>query len=343
MSPRASICSRTGNTIPAPADILRKALVALCAAALWTGAALSQTLELSLPSGARSTAEIRTSPDTFALPVGPFTDGVLPVLEVSGTVIRRAWQIPAQGLTTLQVLTPLREQILATGFAPLYECADRVCGGFDFRYAADILEAPAMHVDLFDYRVLSARRDTELGPFHTMLLVSRTATLAYVQLVLITPEGVGGLDINRDETPAEPPKDDDPAPRPVTDAGPLADQLEGNGHAILGDLEFETGSSTLSDKSYASLQALASYLKDRPDRRVALVGHTDTQGSLEGNIGLSRRRAQSVLDRLVSRYGVPGAQLDAEGMGYLAPVASNLTEAGREANRRVEAVLLNTK
>jgi OOP family OmpA-OmpF porin len=76
---------------------------------------------------------------------------------------------------------------------------------------------------------------------------------------------------------------------------------------------------------------------------VALVGHTDAQGTLDNNIALSKKRATSVLNRLVEKHGVDANQLTAEGMGYLSPIASNLSAEGREANRRVEAVLLNTK
>ena len=77
--------------------------------------------------------------------------------------------------------------------------------------------------------------------------------------------------------------------------------------------------------------------------RIALVGHTDATGSLEANVAVSRARAVSVRERLIADYGVDATQMDAEGMGYLAPVASNLTPDGRERNRRVEAVLLNVE
>ena len=90
---------------------------------------------------------------------------------------------------------------------------------------------------------------------------------------------------------------------------------------------------------FASLAELADWLARTPDVAVAIVGHTDADGSLEGNIAISRRRAQAVVDRLVADYGVPAGQLTAAGMGYLAPVASNLTPDGRAANRRVEAVI----
>jgi len=78
-------------------------------------------------------------------------------------------------------------------------------------------------------------------------------------------------------------------------------------------------------------------------RRVALVGHTDAKGGLETNVALSQRRAASVLERLAGRYKVPRVQMESNGMGYLSPVANNTTREGRDANRRVEAVLLNTK
>jgi OOP family OmpA-OmpF porin len=63
-------------------------------------------------------------------------------------------------------------------------------------------------------------------------------------------------------------------------------------------------------------------------------------GTLENNIALSRARAEAVRQHLVEALGVDPAQVSATGIGYLAPRATNATAAGREANRRVEAVLL---
>lgn len=311
-------------------------LTALALATAWAGTA--RGLELKLPAAARATARTETAPDSFALPVAPYADGTLPTREVEGRVTRRAWRIPSQGLTTLQLLAPLRNQITAAGYEPILECADRECGGFDFRYTADILPAPEMYVDLFDFRVLTARKGTGAEASHLMVLASKTSTAGYLQIVLVTPEGAEGLTA---EEPGLP-----PAARPdasETPDAPLAQRLEEHGHAVLGDLDFATGASDLTEGRYASLAALAAYLAAHPDRRVALVGHTDSEGSLDGNIALSRLRAQSVAQRLIDSYGTARGQLDAEGMGYLSPLASNLTPEGREANRRVEAVLLNTQ
>ena len=97
----------------------------------------------------------------------------------------------------------------------------------------------------------------------------------------------------------------------------------------------------LGEGPFPSLDQLASFLNSRPSVRIALVGHTDSVGSLDGNIALSRKRAQSVRRRLVDKFKIDPSRLEAQGMGYLAPVASNLAEAGRDANRRVEAILLS--
>ena len=109
------------------------------------------------------------------------------------------------------------------------------------------------------------------------------------------------------------------------------------------DLKFETGSSELSEGTYASLAALAQFMADNPGIKIALVGHTDSQGDLNGNIVLSRHRATSVMERLAEVYQAPQSRMRAEGMGFLAPVASNLTPEGREQNRRVEVILLSAE
>lgn len=81
-------------------------------------------------------------------------------------------------------------------------------------------------------------------------------------------------------------------------------------------------------------------MERRPNLRIAIVGHTDTVGGLEANIAVSRARASAVRDRLIERYDVAPNRIEAGGMGYLSPVASNLTPEGREMNRRVEVILL---
>ena len=69
-----------------------------------------------------------------------------------------------------------------------------------------------------------------------------------------------------------------------------------------------------------------------------MVGHTDSDGSFEINSKLSLARAKAIREELLNKHGVSGKRLFAEGVGPLAPVASNATEEGKKLNRRVELV-----
>lgn len=295
----------------------------------------SHALDLSLPINASLSAELIEDPGSYQLPIAPFEDGRVPSLEVEGRLLQQVWRLEAQAITTLQILAPLREQLLDDGYDVLLECSGRDCGGFDFRFGTRVMSAPDMFVDLFDYRFMSLRQgiETDAGGY-VSLLVSRIGVTAYVQVIHVAPDGASDVSVSADAR--------ETLPRTLT-AQPIAKALLERGHVILSDLSFQSGSSDLGEGPFDSLSELAEFLKADESLRVALVGHTDTVGGLGPNIALSKRRATSVLERLVSAYGVPRAQLDAEGMGYLSPIAPNLDKPGRDANRRVEAVLLNTE
>ena len=123
------------------------------------------------------------------------------------------------------------------------------------------------------------------------------------------------------------------------DAGEVVAGLEADGHAVLEDLTFATGSSELGEGTFASLSELGAWLAENPAVLIGIVGHTDAVGGLDANIALSKRRAESVAARLVSTYGIDRSRIEALGAGYLSPRATNQTEEGREANRRVEVIL----
>lgn len=287
-------------------------------------------LELTLPGGARLMGERISDPGSYAVPTGPWQDETgIPVIRSEGRILRQAWRIPSPDLTTLQVLAPLREQLEAEGYEIVFDCASARCGGFDFRFGTEVIPAPEMYVDLTAFRFLSAQGP---GGDHVTLLVSRSNAASYVQVIQS-----GGGEQTEAPTPTE-----NPPPAAVQVADVANFELEAKGHMILRDLRFESGSASLGDDAVASLDAIAAYLAETPDRRVLFVGHTDATGSLEANIAVSRARADAAMD-YVRGKGVAAAQLGSEGAGYLAPVASNLTEVGREENRRVEAILLPTE
>jgi outer membrane protein OmpA-like peptidoglycan-associated protein len=105
----------------------------------------------------------------------------------------------------------------------------------------------------------------------------------------------------------------------------------------LGDVLFDTGRATLKPGADRTIDRLAQALKDNPNTRVMIEGHTDSVGADEYNMALSERRAEAVADALRFR-GVPADRYEAKGLGKDFPVASNDTQAGRQQNRRVEIV-----
>ncbi|HUE83432.1 MAG TPA: OmpA family protein [Pyrinomonadaceae bacterium] len=81
-------------------------------------------------------------------------------------------------------------------------------------------------------------------------------------------------------------------------------------------------------ESKPELQEIANLLRQSPSLNLFVVGHTDNQGGHDYNMDLSRRRADAVVKALVAEYGIPRSRLEAAGISFLAPVASNATEEG---------------
>jgi outer membrane protein OmpA-like peptidoglycan-associated protein len=86
------------------------------------------------------------------------------------------------------------------------------------------------------------------------------------------------------------------------------------------------------------LGAIAAMLTANPDLRLAVVGHTDAEGTHEHNLDLSKQRADTVIAALIETHGIAEDRLFAAGASFLSPVASNDSAAGRALNRRVELV-----
>ncbi|MEP4195185.1 MAG: OmpA family protein [Aliishimia sp.] len=305
---------------------------ALCAAfVVGSGAAA-----LDLPGAARLTRETVAEQDSYAVPVGAFANENIPTRNLIGAVRRQAWQIDGNGQTPFQIIQPLQIQLSQDGYRPDFDCDTDRCGGFDFRFGIDVLAAPYMFVNLRQFHFMTLLKGPEGAPTSAvMLLASTTQDLAYLQVVEVSRDASFATEIKPSA-----PIIKRPSPVVNTDAAP---DLLAQGSIVLDGLEFETGATTLGAGPFAGLVELAAFLKANPELRVALVGHTDSVGSLDGNIRISKQRAQAVRQRLIDTHNIRASQLDAEGMGYLAPRASNLNASGREANRRVEVIVLTTQ
>jgi OOP family OmpA-OmpF porin len=101
------------------------------------------------------------------------------------------------------------------------------------------------------------------------------------------------------------------------------------------DVHFETGKSTIKPESYGVLNDLLAAMNRLKTSKIELAGHTDSDGSAEANLQLSRDRAVAVRDYLVNK-GIISTRIQTVGYGEAKPVANNDSEQGKAKNRRTE-------
>lgn len=104
-------------------------------------------------------------------------------------------------------------------------------------------------------------------------------------------------------------------------------------------INFATDQAEILPDSQAQLDQIIQLLKDHPDLKLGIYGHTDNTGDAAHNLKLSEQRAASVVTAL-SQSGIEATRLNSKGFGDTQPVADNTTEAGKAQNRRVELVKL---
>jgi len=120
----------------------------------------------------------------------------------------------------------------------------------------------------------------------------------------------------------------------------IADALQRDGRVVIsGGILFDFDSAKLTPGAEEVGYKIADVMKQNPDLKVAVVGHTDNTGDFKYNIKLSERRADAIVSLLV-KDGVAANRLAGVGVGSLSPIASNDTPEGRAENRRVELVLI---
>lgn len=291
--------------------------------------------ELELPWEFERTFEESRPSSTYGIPSGPHSQGIIPKQFVDGSIERTVLRIKGD-IPTLELIAEFHEFFASQGFAEIYSCQTKDCGGFDFLSGMDVATTPEMHVDLGDFRFLSVARNLGSEVEIVELLASRGTLNGFAQITAAT--GVGryeGPILELNETEKLPPRT---AARSFS--APLGQSIVENGYVVLEGLSFLSGAPNLENIGFPELEELAAFLNERPDAVVALVGHTDAIGSLDSNINLSLQRARSVRNRLVETHGVQSRQVTVRGVGFLAPRATNETEAGRMLNRRVEVVLM---
>ncbi|MCU0378660.1 MAG: OmpA family protein [Bacteroidales bacterium] len=115
----------------------------------------------------------------------------------------------------------------------------------------------------------------------------------------------------------------------------LYDKLMQDGKIVANGIRFDVNKATIKPESMGVINSIYALLKDHPEIKLSVEGHTDSDGDEALNLGLSERRAQAVVDKLVS-LGIPDGRLTSKGWGESKPIGPNNTSEGKAANRRVE-------
>ena len=103
-------------------------------------------------------------------------------------------------------------------------------------------------------------------------------------------------------------------------------------------IQFDVNSDKIKPESYGTLKEMANVLKEFPDLKVKIVGHTDADGSDASNLDLSKRRAAAVKTSLANEFGITENRMEADGKGESEPIDKNDSPAGKANNRRVEFI-----
>lgn len=117
-----------------------------------------------------------------------------------------------------------------------------------------------------------------------------------------------------------------------------AEQTERGWVLTLDDVLFDVDSAALKPGAATTMDRIANFLAQHPERNIVIEGHTDASGPAAYNRELSGERARAVQQALADR-GIEASRIEVRPLGEEYPVASNDSSAGRQLNRRVELVL----
>jgi len=127
----------------------------------------------------------------------------------------------------------------------------------------------------------------------------------------------------------------------ITTASPdTRSKLITEGKLVSYGIFFDSGKDVVKPESYGAIKEIADVLKENPTVKIKIIGHTDSDGDEVKNLDLSKRRAISVKNYLVSQFQANGSNIETDGKGESVPIESNNTTEGKARNRRVEFLKL---
>lgn len=245
-------------------------------------------------------------------------------IAVVGRATRLRYEGP-EGRPALEVLRNHQERLRANGFETIFECRGADCGTPPDHWSAVVNAVPqppahGMTPGWASQSYSLARLSRPQGDVFVAILAVDHQTRANI---LVDVVEAGAMEAGRII---------------FVDASAMQQAVERTGRVALYGVQFATDSAEIQPASRPTLEEIARFLRANAAVNVIITGHTDSQGSFEHNLGLSMRRAQSVIASLTREFQVAPARLTPFGAGMASPIVSNANDAGRQQNRRVEIV-----
>lgn len=278
--------------------------------------------------GATIQAQSRQDFEAYTAPLGPADKSERKFKkeeQLEGKVAKTLYQAPA-GASPLAVSRTYQDALKQSGFEILYACAPKQCN--QEGRAAVTLGYSGTYM-----RQLGGRSPEDSATY--LFTARHPKNNVYVVVVAFHIYGdPSRVFYTVDVVEVKPMQTE----MVVVKAEALAGDIAKTGHASIYGIYFDTGKAVIKPESKPVINEIAKLLNSQATLRLHVVGHTDNVGTLPSNMTLSKQRAEAVVNSLVNDHRIAASRLIANGVGPLAPVASNAAEEGRAKNRRVELV-----
>jgi outer membrane protein OmpA-like peptidoglycan-associated protein len=237
--------------------------------------------------------------------------------KIEGQIVRILYRVPG-GSSALEVFRNFESRINAAGYQTIFSGGPQEINKylFTYKHPVEILDETSLGNELWYLSAKGVNQGVE----------------TYLSLLVSPHSGGDGLRVRLIGVQAK------AMENRMLDADAMQAAIADTGKVALYGIYFDTGSAKPKAESNPTLEQIAALLKASAELVIVVVGHTDNRGGLDYNRDLSRRRARSVAEALTDRYGIASARIRHDGIGYLAPAASNDSASGRALNRRVELV-----
>src|SRR6266853_3424727 len=226
--------------------------------------------------------------DAARIQAAPFkNDKPADARRLEGRITRIAYRTNP-GPSILEVSRNFETQLAKSGFETLLACDTDACGGIPFSEAIDALPIPQMWVDGFNYHYYAGRKTDGGRETFASVVVSENNREITAQLTIAE---LGAIE------------------NKMVDAAAMAKGLGETGNIALYGIYFDTDKAAIKPESRPTLEEIAKLLRGQAQLNVVIVGHTDSQGTYDYNIDLSRRRAEAVAAELAKSYKIANTRL----------------------------------